>query len=291
MRVEKKRKEKSVMIVIFGGTHIWCWNERNDNKRTAFSCFLTVSANSNVTVELVKGMMLGLLGMAWYSSPSKSTPNNVNVTYQEVEVDDDDHDETDHVMVEEDDEERGEEMVENIVHTSETETVVATDEDDETDENSDDERNEAEFDDEGDDVVLVNDDTHATTLSQSAPSSAAPPPSQQDPYMVFCGMKWQRRTLGIMSAMFTGLWGGSIMVPMKWAPSDAEGLGYLISFSIGATVVTLFLWLVRYLYLCQKHNSFSKAYYALPSFHIRKMWLYGGGKQTLVFTFNFSFAS
>ena len=95
-------------------------------------------------------------------------------------------------------------------------------------------------------------------------------------HVLCCGMKWERRTLGILSAMFTGIYGGSIMAPMKWAPDDTKGMGYLISFSIGAATVNLSLWALRYMYLCHRHQSLSRAYYALPSFHFRKMWLYGG---------------
>jgi hypothetical protein len=100
--------------------------------------------------------------------------------------------------------------------------------------------------------------------------------SLPETHTIFCGMKWQRRTLGIVSAMFTGIYGGSIMAPMKWAPPDAKGLGYLISFSIGAATVNLSLWVFRYTYLCHRHGSMGRAYQALPSFHLRKMWFYGG---------------
>ena len=94
-----------------------------------------------------------------------------------------------------------------------------------------------------------------------------------------CGfLRVPERILGILAALFvTGLWGGSMMVPMQFAPTDDKGLPYLTSFAIGATVVTLFLWFVRYLYLLNKNNySFTRAYEALPSFHLRKMWPYGG---------------
>jgi len=98
--------------------------------------------------------------------------------------------------------------------------------------------------------------------------------------VIFCWgrLRVQERILGILAAMIgTGLWGGSIMVPMQFAPTDDKGLPYLTSFAIGASVVTLFFWLVRYLYHWRKQNySYSRAYEALPSFHFRKMWLYGG---------------
>ena len=68
---------------------------------------------------------------------------------------------------------------------------------------------------------------------------------------------------------------------MKFAPPDAKGLGYLISFAIGAAVVNLSLWIFRYMYLFQRYGSLFRAYQALPSFHLRKMWLYGGTCGTL----------
>ena len=63
---------------------------------------------------------------------------------------------------------------------------------------------------------------------------------------------------------------------MQFSPADCNGLPYLTSFSIGASLVTLLLWLIRYLYLWRKHKYSSEAAYnALPSFHFRKMWPYG----------------
>ncbi|CAJ1936357.1 unnamed protein product [Cylindrotheca closterium] len=94
-------------------------------------------------------------------------------------------------------------------------------------------------------------------------------------HTVCCGMKVQKRTLGILAAMFCGIYGGSIMAPMKFAPPDAKGTHFLISFAIGASIVNLFLWVIRYLFLFQRHGSLSGAYGALPSFHFRKMWLPG----------------
>ena len=82
------------------------------------------------------------------------------------------------------------------------------------------------------------------------PSSNGMPP-QQPMYMVVCGRwKFKRRTLGILAAaLVTGVYGGSIMVPMQFAPADDKGLGYLISFAIGASLVNLTMWLIRYLYI------------------------------------------
>lgn len=90
------------------------------------------------------------------------------------------------------------------------------------------------------------------------------------------GYSVQKRQLGMLSAAFCGIWGGSIMAPMKFAQTDTKGTHYLMSFSIGASIVTLAAWLFRYLFYASRHHSFAKAYEALPSFHLRVMWLAGG---------------
>mmetsp|Transcript_10304 Transcript_10304/g.15827 ORF Transcript_10304/g.15827 Transcript_10304/m.15827 type:complete len:337 (+) Transcript_10304:93-1103(+) len=82
--------------------------------------------------------------------------------------------------------------------------------------------------------------------------------------VVIFGCKIKKRTLGIMAAAFNGIWGGSIMVPMHFSNTKASGLGYLISFAIGASIVTLLGWLFVYL-----------AGYPLPPLHIRQIWRHG----------------
>lgn len=94
-------------------------------------------------------------------------------------------------------------------------------------------------------------------------------------HIYFWGVKCSRRTLGIMAAVFSGVYGGSVMVPMKYAPLDDHGIGFLISFAIGAATVNLALWIIRCLYLSLKLGSFSEGYNALPSMHLEKMWKYG----------------
>jgi hypothetical protein len=49
-----------------------------------------------------------------------------------------------------------------------------------------------------------------------------------------CGTPYSRRTLGLFSALGCGVWGGSCLVPMHYAKGNTGGLGYVISFSIGA---------------------------------------------------------
>lgn len=64
---------------------------------------------------------------------------------------------------------------------------------------------------------------------------------------------------------------------MKWCKSDTKGTHYLLSFSIGAAIVTTALWLIRYLVnVLYRQGDFVAAYHALPSFHVRVMWKAGG---------------
>mmetsp|Transcript_27961 Transcript_27961/g.32040 ORF Transcript_27961/g.32040 Transcript_27961/m.32040 type:complete len:500 (+) Transcript_27961:117-1616(+) len=106
-------------------------------------------------------------------------------------------------------------------------------------------------------------------------------PMQRKSYS--CGRCGRRRNTlslrqkGLLAAVFNGIWGGSIMVPMHYAPNNVGGLGYVISFSLGATIITILLWTGRfgYYYFYQK-MSIREAYYALPQFHISIMWRPGG---------------
>lgn len=93
--------------------------------------------------------------------------------------------------------------------------------------------------------------------------------------VVICGRAWPRRTVGIACSVFSGVWGGSIMAPEKMAKADTSGVGYLISFAIGAVIVTAALWLFRFSYHWIRLGSHAEAYQALPSFHVRVMWLPG----------------
>jgi glucose uptake protein GlcU len=92
---------------------------------------------------------------------------------------------------------------------------------------------------------------------------------------IMCGRKVPKRTLGIASAAFCGLWGGSIMVPMHFAPANTSGIGYAISFGIGASVITVNIWIVRFWYNVCLTKSLVKAYQSLPSFHFKVMWVAG----------------
>ena len=92
------------------------------------------------------------------------------------------------------------------------------------------------------------------------------------------GISCTRRQLGIAGAVFNGVWGGSILAPMRWCKDNTSGVGYLISFGIGAAVVTTTLWILRLLFntIYYYHGNPVVAYQALPSFHLPVMWLPGG---------------
>jgi Transmembrane family, TMEM144 of transporters len=91
-----------------------------------------------------------------------------------------------------------------------------------------------------------------------------------------CGWHIPQRRLGMGAAAFCGIWGGSIMAPMKFCRADTKGTHYLLSFAIGAAIVNAALWLLRYLYHVVHYQSWKQGYHTLPSFHFRVMWRPGG---------------
>lgn len=54
-----------------------------------------------------------------------------------------------------------------------------------------------------------------------------------DVYVELCGFKMHRKTYGILAAVFNGLYGGSVMAPLKFAGGAASGISFVISFGIG----------------------------------------------------------
>lgn len=63
---------------------------------------------------------------------------------------------------------------------------------------------------------------------------------------------------------------------LKKIRSQNTGLGYAISFGIGQFIVLILLWLLRYLYNVHRCNGdFEKGFQALPSLHLKEMWLAG----------------
>lgn len=86
-----------------------------------------------------------------------------------------------------------------------------------------------------------------------------------------------KRQMGIIAAMFNGLWGGTNLVPLHYA--SIEGFGgpmYVISFACGSLLVTIALWVIRFLYeLYRLDGAALKAFHALPPLYIRQMWIPG----------------
>ena len=86
-----------------------------------------------------------------------------------------------------------------------------------------------------------------------------------------------KRQVGILAAAFNGGWGGANLVPLHYASQEGfGGPSYVISFACGSMIVTIGLWVLRYMYeLYRLDGAVVKAFHALPSFYIRQMWLQG----------------
>lgn len=99
-----------------------------------------------------------------------------------------------------------------------------------------------------------------------------------------------RRQMGILGAVFNGTWGGTNLIPLHYAKAEGYGgAAYVISFACGSMLVLIVMWILRYLFqLYRFEGSHREAYSALPSFHLRKMWLPGMLSGTLYSIGNFS---
>ena len=223
----------------------------------------------------ILSMMLGLLGMSYYSAPVKMSSAS-NTAYTEVvslpsssphEGGEDaeepaattnhDHASLEDVVADDENDER------ERIKTSQSSTAPTAYSDDDYNENSASGPATEEDDDEEridhDRPVLLRRDSNA---SQTATDSAS---------------ALSHRQWGMLAAAFCGIWGGSIMAPMKWCQADTKGTHYLMSFSIGASIVTLAIWCIRYMVMVVQHKGDCiAAYRALPSFHLRVMWRPGG---------------
>lgn len=117
--------------------------------------------------------------------------------------------------------------------------------------------------------------SHLSVINDTDVDISLAPISEEHHIQYVC-YNLSRRRLGLACAVFNGVWGGSIMVPMHYSSGNTTGLGYAISFAIGATVVLIFIWIIRYIFHLGKTRSFVVAFSCLPSFHLRVMWLPGG---------------
>jgi len=88
------------------------------------------------------------------------------------------------------------------------------------------------------------------------------------------GVVLNRRQLGIIGAVINGAWGSNNIIPMHYAKTQGFfGAGYIISYSCGSMIVTIALWIIRYLvHLHRLDGNIKGAYDSMPSFHIREMW-------------------
>lgn len=229
-------------------------------------------------------MILGLFGMSYYSAP---TTSNVTITsvvntaeYEEVGtvIDDDDDDNDERVETVQsqlpysDDKSDGEHSAAHVIHRSTTNNHHCDD-----DVNNEQIQN-------SNDTLGINRIQIPTNLENHPTHQHHP---QQHPEIVLhdheqithvhvCGQyKISKRYLGMASAAFCGLYGGSIMVPMKYSTANTKGTHFLLSFAIGSAIVNLALWVFRYIYFVFHYQSWTLAYDNLPSFHLRKMWLVG----------------
>ncbi|KAL7531384.1 hypothetical protein ACHAWF_003753 [Thalassiosira exigua] len=115
----------------------------------------------------------------------------------------------------------------------------------------------------------------------SQPLEISPPSPRRTRTIVILGKPYSRRNLGLCAALMCGTWGGSCLVPMHYSTGDTNGLGYVISFSVGALVITILLWIVRFVIQICKLRSMKEAYDVLPSFHFRVMWMPGATAGSL----------
>jgi Transmembrane family, TMEM144 of transporters len=209
-------------------------------------------------------MMIGLLGMSYYSSPPETNGQSESVTvphiggYEGLRSSEEDNEERPDPTMDVSSLHAAMKMTEPTSGTS-TSSLYGDDLESHV---SISEINEDE--DEEDSVRSVREE-NVSAIQPSSPE-----------FVHLCGTKIAKRHAGMIAAAFCGAWGGSIMAPMKFCKSDTKGTHYLMSFSIGASIVTVSFWLLRYLYNVSVYRDLGKAYAVLPSFHLRVMWLAGG---------------
>ena len=80
---------------------------------------------------------------------------------------------------------------------------------------------------------------------------------------------WSSHTMGLLGAILDGLYGGSVLVPMHFAP--LSGLDFLWSFAAGCALVLVFVWLLRWMVAVTQTRSFPKAWRTLPSLHFNRI--------------------
>lgn len=203
-------------------------------------------------------MMMGLCGMSYYSSLEKE-PQSTSATPTNGQSD-----------TMEDDEFPTSEAPEYIQMGDEEATNDAPDVDHHAEESTEGNRDHA-----LDGPLLAPALRDVQAVPENPSSSDNNNDSSSPDTVMIRGRRFARRKVGIACSVFCGAWGGSIMAPEKLAGATTSGEGYLISFGIGAALVTTALWIFRFGYHWTRLGSASEAYQALPSFHIKVMWLPG----------------
>ena len=68
------------------------------------------------------------------------------------------------------------------------------------------------------------------------------------------------------------------LVPLHYAAHEGHGgPSYVVSFFSGCMFVIVAFWILRFVYeLYRLDGAVGRAYLALPSFHVRRIWLQGG---------------
>lgn len=213
-------------------------------------------------------MVMGLLGMSYFSSPVIAEANPIEIipgercygNYQGLGSSDDDGDDGDAL-------EADATVLEISMHPTHRQTRNTPTR----------YRDGAGAPNEGSSLPMQDDES-------SIPVPPPSPPSLPPPGIVMVevwGCKIPKRQLGMLAAAFCGIWGGSIMAPMKFSKGTTKGTHYLLSFAIGASIVNITLWVLRFSYTAVRCRSLTKAYDGLPSFHLRVMWLAGGASGLL----------
>mmetsp|Transcript_29502 Transcript_29502/g.59851 ORF Transcript_29502/g.59851 Transcript_29502/m.59851 type:complete len:468 (-) Transcript_29502:98-1501(-) len=99
---------------------------------------------------------------------------------------------------------------------------------------------------------------------------------------VHYGIDISTRQMGLLIAGFGSIWGGSVMVPLHYAGESAQGLGFVFSFAMGATLVNAMVWVVCFLDALRRHGcDCGAAISSLPKLHLSKLILPGSLSGTL----------
>jgi len=223
--------------------------------------------------------MAGVLGMGYYSSPESNVAaveSSDDVNYTPVVLDDNDDTETASEAPNDEEDSAGISLNHRHAAAKGSDSMDAATTSTTTNSTSEPSTSQVDAEDEPNNDHDDDDDNDTTTMDQSGNNSDHD--DHHPDYERIYGRKIKKRHLGIMAAaMFTGVWGGSILAPMKFCRDErVAGVGYLISFAFGASLVNILLWLIRWISNSLHYKSMRRGYEALPSFHIKVMWLPGG---------------